>query len=109
MAALLEKDELCPGNVMRELPCGERGNIHIVTAADNQHRELKARKLRREVQIGGGFCDRFANCRLKSEIAHLVHLRFTFLRRKEDSAATLPQAGPRRRVSRAAQLLLLFG
>src|ERR1700724_4627709 len=55
MAALLEEDERGAGDGMRQSPGGERRDVHVIAAGDDQSWKLEAGQFGREVQVGGGF------------------------------------------------------
>src|SRR5450432_2072331 len=54
MPALFEEHDLCAGYRVRDAPGGERRNVHVETAGDDQGREAKIRKLWREIEVRRG-------------------------------------------------------
>jgi hypothetical protein len=71
MPALLEKYELRTRDGMRHAPCGERSDIHVVAAGDDQGRKVKYRELCGEIEVLGGLPNGLSDRRHEAEISHV--------------------------------------
>ena len=67
--------------------------------------KFEAGEFGREIKIGGGLGNSFADGRLKAEIAHAAHVGVAFLRGVKDHAEMIAQAGAGRGFGLGAELL----
>ena len=105
MTALLKEDGLCSGDGVCQPPGRKRGDVHVVASVDHQRRKFETGKLGREIKIGGGLGNGFANGRFVSEVAHVAHVGVAFLRGIKDHAEMIAQAGAGSSFSFGAKLL----
>ena len=71
MAAFFEKHQLRAWYGVRHAPRGQRRDIHVVAAGDDQGRKVKSRQLGSEIEILGGLRNGAAHRGHKAEISHV--------------------------------------